>query len=58
MPSEAAAAAFSEAGTGGGVANPDRVLPDVMRGLGPRIHVFREKRKNVDGRDKPGHDDG
>jgi hypothetical protein len=34
-----------------------------MRGLDPRIHVFRDNevahptRKDVDGRDKPGHDE-
>jgi len=29
------------------------VLHRVMRGLGPRIHLFREK---MDGRVRPGHD--
>jgi hypothetical protein len=30
-----------------------------MPGLDPGIHVFDDaKRKDVDGRDKPGHDDG
>jgi hypothetical protein len=30
----------------------------VMPGLVPGIHVFRRRRnKNVDGRDKPGHDE-
>jgi hypothetical protein len=30
-----------------------------MRGLDPRIHVFGDtKEKDVDGRDKPGHDGG
>jgi hypothetical protein len=28
-----------------------------MRGLVPRIHVFAESNEDVDGRDKPGHDD-
>jgi len=31
-----------------------------MRGLDPGIHVFlsaTERKKDVDGRDKPGHDD-
>jgi hypothetical protein len=28
-----------------------------MLGLGPGIHVFRPIRKDVDGRDKPGHDE-
>jgi hypothetical protein len=32
------------------------LLPTVMRGLVPRIHVFTDE-KGVDGRDKPGHDD-
>jgi hypothetical protein len=31
----------------------------VMRGLGPRIHVFyRAEKEGVDGRHKAGHDDG
>jgi hypothetical protein len=29
-----------------------------MLGLDPRIHVFRPKKQVMDGRDKPGHDDG
>jgi hypothetical protein len=29
----------------------------VMRGLVPRIHVFRALCEGVDGRDKPGHDE-
>jgi hypothetical protein len=29
-----------------------------MRGLDPRIHVFWIAEQGVDGRDKPGHDDG
>jgi hypothetical protein len=29
----------------------------VMPGLVPGIHVFPSTSKNVDGRDKPGHDD-
>ena len=29
-----------------------------MPALGARIHVFLCAPKNVDGRDKPGHDDG
>jgi hypothetical protein len=30
-----------------------------MPGLGPGIHVFAAtNKKDVDGRDKPGHDDG
>jgi hypothetical protein len=30
----------------------------VMRGLGPRIHVLLSRSvKDVDGRDKPGHDE-
>ena len=29
----------------------------VMPGLGPGIHVFLRTPKDVDGRDKPGHDD-
>src|SRR5438874_207840 len=33
-------------------------IPNVMRGLGPRIHVFStQTSKDVDGRDKPGHDE-
>jgi hypothetical protein len=28
-----------------------------MPGLVPGIHVFSSVRKDVDGRDKPGHDD-
>jgi hypothetical protein len=28
-----------------------------MRGLVPRIHVFLSTKKDVDGRDKPGHDE-
>ncbi len=31
--------------------------PLVMPGLVPGIHVFGAKLKNVDGRDKPGHDE-
>jgi hypothetical protein len=27
-----------------------------MRGLVPRIHAFRARGKDVDGRDEPGHD--
>jgi hypothetical protein len=30
----------------------------VMPGLVPGIHVFRATIKDVDGRNKPGHDDG
>jgi hypothetical protein len=30
----------------------------VMPGLGPGIHVFASAQENVDGRDKPSHDDG
>jgi len=33
-----------------------RTCQFVMRGLGPRIHVFLCGPKDVDGRDKPGHD--
>jgi hypothetical protein len=33
-----------------------RMFLDVMRGLVPRIHVFLSGLKDVDGRDKPGHD--
>jgi hypothetical protein len=29
----------------------------VMPGLVPGIHDFAQGKKNVDGRDKPGHDD-
>ncbi len=29
-----------------------------MRGLDPRIHAFLKARQDVDGRVKPGHDDG
>jgi hypothetical protein len=29
----------------------------VMRGLDTRIHVLLVAKKNVDGRDKPGHDE-
>jgi hypothetical protein len=29
---------------------------NVMPGLVPGIHVFAEQIKDVDGRDKPGHD--
>ena len=29
----------------------------VMPGLVPGIHVFASSKKNVDGRDKPGHDE-
>ena len=33
-------------------------IPTVMRGLGPRIHVFStQTSKDVDGRDKAGHDE-
>ena len=28
-----------------------------MPGLVPGIHVFAERKKDVDGRDKPGHDE-
>jgi hypothetical protein len=28
-----------------------------MPGLVPGIHVFFERKEDVDGRDKPGHDD-
>jgi hypothetical protein len=35
-----------------------RLSPPVMPGLVPGIHVFLQRRsKDVDGRDKPGHDD-
>jgi hypothetical protein len=27
-----------------------------MRGLDPRIHIGRQRKKDVDGRVKPGHD--
>jgi hypothetical protein len=30
----------------------------VMPGLVPGIHAFLDARKDVDGRDKPGHDAG
>jgi hypothetical protein len=30
----------------------------VMPGLVPGIHVLRSTKKDVDGRDKPGHDAG
>jgi hypothetical protein len=30
----------------------------VMRGLDPRIHDFGSRSIDVDGRDKPGHDEG
>ncbi|QOG16225.1 MULTISPECIES: hypothetical protein [Bradyrhizobium] len=30
---------------------------DVMAGLDPAIHAFAQSTKNVDARDKPGHDD-
>jgi hypothetical protein len=33
-------------------------LSVVMPGLVPGIHVFDVPKKDVDGRDKPGHDDG
>jgi hypothetical protein len=33
------------------------ILKLVMPGLGPGIHVFLLQAKDVDGRDKPGHDD-
>jgi hypothetical protein len=29
-----------------------------MPGLGPGIHAVSRRKKDVDGRDKPGHDDG
>ncbi|SFU33109.1 hypothetical protein [Bradyrhizobium arachidis] len=29
----------------------------VMAGLDPAIHTFAQSTKNVDARDKPGHDD-
>jgi hypothetical protein len=29
-----------------------------MPGLVPGIHVFDESKQDVDGRDKPGHDEG
>jgi len=32
-------------------------LASVMPGLVPGIHVLGHRRKDVDGRDKPGHDD-
>jgi hypothetical protein len=32
-------------------------IPAVMAGLVPAIHVFARAAKNVDARDKPGHDD-
>jgi hypothetical protein len=35
-----------------------RILSAVMPGLGPGIHDFLSRRnKDVDGRDKPGHDE-
>ena len=34
------------------------VTLSVMAGLVPAIHVFGRGGKNVDARDKPGHDDG
>jgi len=36
---------------------PANIL-SVMPGLGPGIHVFAAEREDVDGRDKPGHDEG
>ena len=33
------------------------VLATVMPGLVPGIHVLGGHKKDVDGRDKPGHDD-
>jgi hypothetical protein len=36
----------------------DNLFGSVMRGLDPRIHVLLQPIKDVDGRDKPGHDDG
>jgi hypothetical protein len=33
------------------------LLKFVMPGLVPGIHVLRSRKKNVDGRDKPGHDE-
>ncbi len=33
-------------------------LSTVMPSLVPGIHVFRAFKQDVDGRDKPGHDDG
>ncbi|MFK4510362.1 hypothetical protein IQ17_03199 [Bradyrhizobium daqingense] len=32
------------------------IVRDVMAGLVPVIHVFPRRTKNVDARDKPGHD--
>jgi len=32
-------------------------FPIVMPGLVPGIHVFRAAKQDVDGRDKPGHDE-
>jgi hypothetical protein len=31
-------------------------LSHVVRGLDPRIHVFRSAKQDVNGRNKPGHD--
>jgi ring-1,2-phenylacetyl-CoA epoxidase subunit PaaB len=45
----------------GGAARKRALLPSssVMPGLVPGIHVLlRQDQKDVDGRDKPGHDDG
>ena len=43
---------------GDGVAWPDSRIITVMPGFMPGIHVFLlAEKKDVDGRDKPGHDD-
>jgi hypothetical protein len=34
----------------------DTLYPPVMAGLDPAIHVSRRGTKDVDARDKPGHD--
>jgi hypothetical protein len=38
------------------VINPGKLSLLVMAGLVPAIHVFAAARKDVDARDKPGHD--
>src|SRR5258708_35027606 len=43
---------------GGGAGARKQLKLSVMPGLVPGIHVFLLIPKDVDGRDKPGHDDG
>jgi len=46
-------------GAGSGSASVNRLtelVEVVMPGLDPGIHVLGQEKKDVDGRDKPGHD--